>query len=105
RDIDYVNRTFTLANGQAQVNTLPKIKITTFPNPATDHINVLLENFEPWAGLTRIRVTDAYGKVISEDTYNINGNMITVRNLGHLAPAMYRLFIMRGKKVNVVNFI
>lgn len=102
--LDYIDRKYTLANILAQVNTIEKVKITTFPNPANDHINLLLENFEGWATGVRIRLTDAYGKVISEKVYPLNGNLITIDNLGSLAQGVYRLLISRGQKTELVNF-
>lgn len=104
-ELDYINRTFTVATGEALTTVTETAKITTYPNPATDHINLLLENYEEWATNVQIPLTDAYGKVISQKIYPLNGNLITIDNLGILSPGIYRLYVSRGQLVQVVNFV
>lgn len=104
-ELDYLNRTFTLSAANALTSVEEQNKITTFPNPATDHINLLLENFEAWATNVRIVLTDAYGKVISEKVYPLNGNIITITEIAGLHPGVYRLNVSRGQRVQVVNFV
>lgn len=98
------NRTFTLTNGNSLVNSIPDVHITSYPNPATDHINLAFENFEPWAQCVDIKVTDAYGKVYAEKIANLDGNVVTINDLGSLPTGVYRLFISRGQLTKVVNF-
>ena len=104
-ELDFINRTFTLAEGIALTTVSEKNKITTFPNPATDYINVLLENYETWATNVQVKVTDAFGKEISQVVYIIDGSLIKISNLGSLAPGLYRMFIAHGQNVQVVNFV
>ena len=104
-ELDFINRTFTLAEGSALTTVSEKNKITTFPNPATDHINVLLENYETWATNVQVKVTDAYGKEIYQVVYIIDGSLIKISNLGSLAPGLYRMFIAHGQNIQVVNFV
>ena len=104
-ELDFINRTFTLAEGIALTTVSEKNKITTFPNPATDYINVLLENYETWATNVQVKVTDAYGKEISQVVYIIDGSLIKISNLGSLAPGLYRMFIAHGQNAQVVNFV
>lgn len=105
KGLDYMNRTLTLAGKHAQSKTLPEVKITTFPNPATDHINILVENLEDWANAGVFRITDAYGKLMTSKVYILNGNMITINDIGSLPSGVYRLVFSRGQLVKVVNFI
>jgi hypothetical protein len=103
--VDYIDdRTFTLAGKTAIASTVPEANITTFPNPANDHINFLLENFESWAKDVTIKITDAYGKVYKVETFPLNGNLIQVNDLGVLPTGVYRAFISRGQLTKVVNF-
>lgn len=104
-ELDYLNRTFTLSTGGALTSVDEQNKITTFPNPATDHINLLLENYEDWATNVRVVLTDAYGKVISEKVYPLNGNIITITDIAKLNAGVYRLNVSRGQRVQVVNFV
>jgi len=105
KGLDYMNRTLTLAVKHAQSKTLPEVKITTFPNPATDHINILVENLEDWANAGVFRITDAYGKLMTSKVYILNGNMITINDIGSFPSGVYRLVFSRGQLVKVVNFI
>lgn len=103
--LDYFNRTLTLSGKHAQSKTLPEVKITTFPNPATDHINILVENLEDWATAGVVRITDAYGKLMNSKVYMLNGNMITINDIGSFPSGVYRLVLSRGQLVKVVNFV
>lgn len=102
--LDYIGRKMTLSGRKAITATIPKITITTFPNPATDHISFLVQNVEPWVTDFVVKITDAYGKVFGEYIFPHTGNLITVRDMGHFPVGMYRAFISRGQKTTVVNF-
>lgn len=105
KGLDLVSRTFTLAGKNVQVSSIPPVNITTFPNPATDHINLLLENFESWADDVVVKVTDAYGKVFQEKVFILNGNLITIKDIGYFPTGIYRIFISRGQLTKVINFV
>lgn len=104
-ELDYINRTFTMSTATALTSVVEENKITAFPNPVTTQINLLLENFDTWATTVEIRITDVYGKEISSKLYPLNGNLITVNDLGVLAPGIYRLNVIHGQVVQVINFL
>lgn len=102
--LDYLNREYTLADRLAQAGTIELTKITAFPNPVSDRINLLLENYELFHPFVKISIADATGKIMYTSVYPINGNIITLDNLGGLPTGVYRLFLQRGQKVQAVNF-
>lgn len=105
KSLDNINRKFTFAGRDVLNETVPPISITTYPNPATDHINFLLENFESWATDVVVKVTDVSGKLFVEKVFALDGNLITVDGLGFLPVGMYRAFISRGQITTLVNFM
>lgn len=106
KNIDFIGRTFTLGDNELPLQETPEqLKITTFPIPTTNQLNILLENLEPWAKDIVVKITDAYGKMYKEEVFVLNGNMITVNDLGVLPPGMYRMFISRGQVTSLINFV
>lgn len=102
--LDHVDRTYTIADLLAQSGTVEPTSITAFPNPATDHINLLLENYEIFTTHVVVRVADATGKVFFKNAYPVNGNVIRVDGLEALPQGLYRIFISRGSRMQMVSF-
>lgn len=102
--LDHIDREYTIANFLAQANTIEPNTITAFPNPATDHINLLLENYEPFKSHVLIRIGDATGRIFFKNTYPVNGNVIRIDDLAMLPQGVYRIFLNYGSTMEMVNF-
>ncbi len=104
-NLDYINRRYTVSDFIAQQDEMPIARITTWPNPVTDRIHVLLENYEVFATAVKIAITDETGKIYHTEVHPLNGNIIILDNLGWLPNGLYRLIISRGLRYQVSNFV
>ncbi len=78
----------------ASVATLnADIKIATYPNPVTDKLNISLEN--AGSGTYSIRVFDMNGKVVANQTANVNKSYSTSINAAAWANGMYHVQLQK----------
>ncbi len=69
------------------------IKIATYPNPVTDKLNISLEN--AGSGTYTIRVFDMNGKVVANQTANVNKSYSTSLNAAAWANGMYHVQLQK----------
>ena len=75
------------ASGLSAVNT--KKSISVFPNPAKDHINILLPGNEYYSGeLKAANIYDESGRLVKSETVSNRANQITI-NIASLSNGIY----------------
>ena len=75
----------------AQLNA--DIKISAFPNPITDRLNINMENADN--GTYTIRVLDMNGKVVASQTANVSKSYNTSINAAAWASGMYHIQLQK----------
>jgi len=74
-------------------------KVTVFPNPVSDKVNIRIEDLQ---GLAEIRVFDMYGKLQQQQR---SANMLTQLDISKLASGMYIIKVMNGGKESTVKIV
>jgi len=78
-------------------STLPaNVSLEVFPNPNNGQFNIGIQNLADQK--VTIKVVDTFGKLISNQQFNLNSNQqILTMNLGHLASGMYLLHLQTSE--------
>lgn len=69
------------------------IKIAAYPNPVTDKLNISLDN--AGNGTYSIRVFDATGRTVANETAKVNGSYSTSINAASWAKGMYHVQLQK----------
>lgn len=84
---------FAKYNAASVASLNADIKIATYPNPVTDKLNISLEN--AGSGTYSIRVFDMNGKVVANQTANVNKSYSTSINAVAWANGMYHVQLQK----------
>lgn len=76
--------------------------LSIYPNPVADRLTVLINGYAP-KDIT-LKITDITGRLISEETSELNNNNITI-NTSSLSAGIYLLEILQGNRIQTTKFI
>jgi hypothetical protein len=78
------------------------VKVTIYPNPASDNINIIFE--EPLDNEVKLYLLDSQGRLIKTDVIE-NATTETEINLQNIASGVYYLKLIKGNLSNVYKVV
>lgn len=91
--------TETTPTGVGQLSA--DIKITAYPNPVTDKLNISIENAE--TGMYSIRAFDINGREIATQATKVDGKYNTAINTSTWAAGIYHVKIAKGTESKTIT--